>query len=83
VRSQDLAAWQWASDDGGDAPEVVLAAGDTPTLEVVVAAWWLRQHVPALKVRVMNVVDLMTLFPPLAHPHGMDEASFVQLYGSD
>ena len=59
-------------------PDVVLAAaGDIPTLEIVAAAWWLRQHAPELKVRVVNVVDLMTLFPPDVHPHGMDGAAFV------
>ena len=64
--------WQWASNDQGEEPDVVLAcAGDIPTLETVAAAWWLRQHVPDLKVRVVNVVDLMTLFPPHLHPHGM------------
>ena len=57
-------------------PDVVLAcAGDIPTLETVAAAWWLRQHLPELKVRVVNVVDLMRLFPPLLHPHGMDETT--------
>jgi xylulose-5-phosphate/fructose-6-phosphate phosphoketolase len=76
--------WQWASSDGGDEPEVVLgSAGDTPTLEIVAAAWWLRQHVPDLKVRVVNVVDLMALFPASVHPHGMDEATFTGLFTSD
>ena len=65
-------------------PDVVLAcAGDMPTLETVAAAWWLRQHVPELKVRVVNVVDLMTLFPPDVHPHGMDETDFVELFTAD
>ena len=62
---------------------MLAAAGDIPTLEVVAAAWWLRRHVPELKVRVVNVVDLMALFQPEAHPHGMDEASFVDLFGRD
>jgi len=73
--------WRWASNDAGGEPDVVLAAaGDIPTMEVVAAAWWLRRHAPELKVRVVNVVDLMTLFPPAAHPHGMDEVSFVDLF---
>ena len=73
--------WPWASNDGGDEPDVVLAAaGDIPTLEVVAAAWWLRRHAPELKVRVVNVVDLMTLFPPGAHPHGMDEETFARTF---
>ena len=68
--------WEWASTDDGDDPDVVLAcAGDVPTLETVAAAWWLRQHAPELRVRVVNVVDLMTLFPPDVHPHGMSAGS--------
>ncbi|MBA3945392.1 MAG: phosphoketolase family protein [Herpetosiphonaceae bacterium] len=76
--------WEWASNDHGDEPDVVLAAaGDIPTLEVVAAAWWLREHAPELKVRVVNVVDLMTLFRPESHPHGMSEARFVELFTDD
>jgi xylulose-5-phosphate/fructose-6-phosphate phosphoketolase len=73
--------WQWASNDQEQEPDVVLAcAGDIPTLETVAAAWWLRQRVPDLKVRVVNVVDLMSLFPRFFHPHGMDETRFVELF---
>ncbi len=74
--------WAWAShEDGGGDPDVVLAAaGDVPTLEVVAAAWLLRRHAPGLQVRVVNVVDLMTLFPPAVHPHGMDAPAFVALF---
>ncbi len=73
--------WAWASNDAGHEPDVVLAAaGDVPTLETVAATWLLRRHVPGLRVRVVNVVDLMTLFPPAAHPHGMDEDAFVKLF---
>jgi len=76
--------WRWASNDDRKEPDVVLAAaGDIPTLEIVAAAWWLRKHAPELKVRVVNVVDLMTLFPPEYHPHGMDEARFVELFTAD
>ena len=76
--------WSWASNDGGGEPDVVLAAaGDAPTLEVVAAAWWLRRHAPDLKVRVVNVVDLMALFPPGVHPHGMTDADFIQLFTHD
>ena len=65
--------WPWASCDQGGEPDVVLAAaGDIPTLEVVAAAWLLRKHVPSLKVRVVNVVDLMCLPPTLVHPHGLE-----------
>jgi xylulose-5-phosphate/fructose-6-phosphate phosphoketolase len=76
--------WSWAGSNEAEDPDVVLAcAGDIPTLETVAAAWWLRHHVPALRVRVVNVVDLMTLFPPEAHPHGMDHTSFVDLFTAD
>ena len=76
--------WRWAGNDDGDQPDVVLAAaGDVPTLETVAAAWWLRRHAPGLKIRVVNVVDLMALFPPDVHPHGMDEPSFVDTFTRD
>ena len=76
--------WQWASNDGGEEPDVVLAcAGDIVTMETVAAAWWLRRNVPELKVRLVNVVDLMTLFPPAFHPHGMGETDFVNLFTAD
>jgi xylulose-5-phosphate/fructose-6-phosphate phosphoketolase len=76
--------WPWASNDQGAEPDVVLAcAGDIPTLETVAAAWWLRRHLPEMKVRVVNVVDLMALFPREAHPHGMDETQFVDLFTAD
>jgi len=82
--ARGASVWRWASNDGGGRPDVVLAAaGDIPTMEVVAAAWWLRKHAPEMKVRVVNVVDLMTLFPPDVHPHGMDEPSFVDLFTSD
>jgi xylulose-5-phosphate/fructose-6-phosphate phosphoketolase len=76
--------WRWASTDDGHDPDVVLAcAGDVPTLETAAAAWWLRRHAPELRVRVVNVVDLMTMFPPDVHPHGMPEARFVELFTAD
>jgi xylulose-5-phosphate/fructose-6-phosphate phosphoketolase len=82
--ARGASVWRWASNDGGAEPDVVLAAaGDIPTLEVVAAAWWLRRHAPELKVRVVNVVDLMTLFPSDVHPHGMDEAAFVETFTRD
>src|SRR5262249_30789261 len=62
--TRGLGIWEWASVDGGRDPDVVLAcAGDIPTMETVAAAWLLRQHLPDLRVRVVNVVDLMRLFP--------------------
>ena len=81
---QGASIWEWASNDDGGEPDVVLAcAGDVVTMETVAAAWWLRHNVPELKVRVVNVVDLMTLFPPAAHPHGMHETDFVNLFTAD
>jgi xylulose-5-phosphate/fructose-6-phosphate phosphoketolase len=72
--------WKWASNDEEKEPDVVLAAaGDIPTLEVVAAAWLLRQHAPSLKVRVVNIVDLMCLYPQVIHPHGLEESRFVEL----
>jgi xylulose-5-phosphate/fructose-6-phosphate phosphoketolase len=77
--------WEWASNvPEGEVPDVVLGcAGDIPTLETVAAAHWLREHAPGLRVRVVNVVDLMTLFPREFHPHGMDETRFVELFTAD
>jgi len=74
--------WEWASSDGdGIEPDVVLAcAGDVPTLEVLAATDILRTHLPDLKVRVVNVVDLMRLQPPTEHPHGMSDAEFDALF---
>ena len=82
--TRGLSTWRWASNDEKVEPDVVLAcAGDIPTLETVAAAWWLRQHIPELKVRVVNVVDLMTLYQPLLHPHGMDDAKFIEHFTED
>jgi len=80
--------WAWAGTESrGDANEeldVILGcAGDTPTLEALAAASWLRTHAPALKLRVVNVVDLMRLFSPREHPHGMTEDAFVALFTRD
>jgi xylulose-5-phosphate/fructose-6-phosphate phosphoketolase len=76
--------WAWASNDDDIEPDVVMAcAGDIPTMEIVAGAWWLRHNIPELKVRVVNIVDLMTLFPPSVHPHGMTDADFVDLFTED
>jgi xylulose-5-phosphate/fructose-6-phosphate phosphoketolase len=73
--------WNFASSDEGNEPDVVLACcGDVPTLETLAAASILRQHLPALKVRVVNVVDLMRLEPPEEHAHGMSDAEFDALF---
>jgi xylulose-5-phosphate/fructose-6-phosphate phosphoketolase len=76
--------WHQASNEDGGEPDVVLgAAGDIPTQEVVAAAWYLRRLVPDLRVRVVNVVDLMRLFPIQYHPHGTTQAQFVELFTAD
>ncbi|HVB73125.1 MAG TPA: phosphoketolase family protein [Ktedonobacteraceae bacterium] len=82
--TRGLSTWQWAGNEENVEPDVVLAsAGDIPTLETVAAAWWLRHHLPELKVRVVNVVDLMKLYPPYLHPHGMDDAAFIENFTVD
>jgi xylulose-5-phosphate/fructose-6-phosphate phosphoketolase len=73
--------WDWASNDGGAEPDVVLGcAGDIPTLEVLAATDILRRELPDLRVRVVNVVDLMRLQPSTEHPHGMTDAEFNALF---
>jgi xylulose-5-phosphate/fructose-6-phosphate phosphoketolase len=82
--ARGASTWDWASSPGRRQPDVVLAcAGDIPTLETVAAAWWLREHLPELQIRVVNVVDLMALFPSDIHPHGMPEEAFVELFTRD
>ena len=82
--SQGIGIWPWASSDQDGEPDIVLAAcGDTPTLEVLATAQLLRQHLPALKVRVINVVDLMKLQSASEHPHGLSEADFDSLFTTD
>jgi xylulose-5-phosphate/fructose-6-phosphate phosphoketolase len=79
--SQGASIWKFASNDDGGEPDVVLAcAGDVPTLETMAAAWLLRKHVPGIKLRVVNVVDLNVLMSPDVHPHGMDNISFEGLF---
>jgi xylulose-5-phosphate/fructose-6-phosphate phosphoketolase len=76
--------WEFASSDGASEPDVVLACcGDVPTLETVAAASLLHQHLPALKVRLVNVVDLMRLEPAEEHSHGMSDAEFDALFTTD
>jgi xylulose-5-phosphate/fructose-6-phosphate phosphoketolase len=81
--TRGIGIWDWASNDPGE-PDVVLAcAGDTPTLETVAAAAILRERLPDLKVRVINVVDLMRLQPEVEHPHGMPDNEFDALFTPD
>ena len=79
--TRGIGVWGWASNDQGEEPDVVLAcAGDTPTLETVSAASILRRRLPDLRVRVINVVDLMRLQPESEHPHGLSDAHFDALF---
>jgi xylulose-5-phosphate/fructose-6-phosphate phosphoketolase len=82
--TEGLGIWQWASNDQGDEPDVVMACcGDTPTLEVLAAVSILREHLPDLKIRVINVVDLMKLQPCTEHPHGLSDADYDSLFTKD
>lgn len=82
--SQGIGVWSWASSDQDGEPDVVMAcAGDVPTLETLAAVSILREHLPALRVRVVNIVDLMKLQSPSEHPHGLDDVDFDQLFTAD
>ena len=79
-----IGIWSWASTDEGSEPDVVMAcAGDVPTLETLAAVDLLRQHFPDLKIRVVNVVDLMTLQPHSEHPHGLSDSEFDSMFTTD
>ncbi len=79
-----LGIWEWASNDEGTEPDVVMAcAGDVPTIEVLAAVAILREHLPELRIRVINVVDLMTLQPSEEHPHGLSGDRFDSLFTTD
>lgn len=79
-----IGIWEWACNDHGAEPDVVLvAAGDVPTLEMLAAIDILRQHAPELKIRFINVVDLMTLQPKEEHPHGLSDKDFDTLFTTD
>ncbi|MBL9168432.1 MAG: phosphoketolase family protein [Verrucomicrobiales bacterium] len=76
-----IGIWKWASNDDGGEPDVVMACcGDVPTLETLAAVSILREHLPELKIRVVNVVDLMRLQPEREHPHGMPDQEFDELF---
>ena len=76
-----LGLWEFACNDTGGEPDVVMAcAGDIPTLETLAAVDWLRRKIPDLKIRVINVVDLMTLQPPSEHPHGIPDKDYDSLF---
>jgi xylulose-5-phosphate/fructose-6-phosphate phosphoketolase len=79
-----IGIWHWASSDAGSEPDVVMACcGDVPTLETLAAVSILREHLPELKVRVVNVVDLMKLEPQSEHPHGLSDDAFDALFTKD
>jgi len=79
-----IGIWDWASNDQGGEPDVVMAcAGDIPTLETLAAVAWLREHFADLKIRVVNVVDLMTLQPSSEHPHGLSDRDFDSIFTSN
>ena len=82
--TRGLGVWGWASNDEGGEPDVVMAcAGDVPTLETLAAVSILREHLPDLKVRMVNVVDLMRLQPASEHPHGLSDTDFDSLFTTD
>jgi xylulose-5-phosphate/fructose-6-phosphate phosphoketolase len=82
--TKGIGIWQWASNDQGVAPDLVMACcGDVPTLETLAAVSILREHLPGLKIRLVNVVDLMKLQPQSEHPHGLSDADFDDLFTRD
>jgi len=82
--TRGIGIWQWASNDDDGQPDVVMAcAGDTPTLETLAAVALLREHIPDLKVRVVNVVDLMRLVDEKEHPHGLSNVEFDAIFTAD
>ena len=82
--TQGIGIWQWASNDAGQEPDVVMACcGDTPTLETLAAVTILREYMPEIKVRVINVVDLMKLQPASEHPHGLSDTDYDALFTKD
>ena len=82
--TEGLGIWGWASNDQDEEPDVVMAScGDTPTLESLAAVSILRQHLPSLRIRVVNIVDLMRLQPESEHPHGLSEIAYDQMFTRD
>jgi xylulose-5-phosphate/fructose-6-phosphate phosphoketolase len=82
--TEGIGIWQWASNDQGGEPDVVMGCcGDTPTLEILAAVSILREHLPALKIRVVNVVDLLKLQSASEHPHGLSESDYDSLFTRD
>jgi xylulose-5-phosphate/fructose-6-phosphate phosphoketolase len=81
--ARGVGIWRWASNDGGNPDVVLTCAGDVPTLETLAAVSLLRAQLPELRIRVVNVVDLMTLQPSREHPHGLSDAEFDEIFTTD
>lgn len=82
--TKGIGIWDWASNDGDEGPDVVMGcAGDVPTMETLAAVQLLREHLPGIRIRVVNVVDLMRLQPESEHPHGLSDADFDALFTKD
>ncbi len=82
--TKGIGIWPWASNDQEGEPDVVMACcGDVPTLETLAAVSIMREHLPELRIRVVNVVDLMKLQPPSEHPHGLSDGDFDALFTKD
>ena len=82
--AEGIKVWDWASNDDGGEPDVVMACcGDVPTLETLAAVSIMREHLPELKIRIVNVVDLMKLQPHSEHPHGLSDAGFDAFFTKD
>jgi xylulose-5-phosphate/fructose-6-phosphate phosphoketolase len=82
--TEGIGIWPWASNDQGGEPDLVMACcGDTPTLEILAAVSILHKHLPQVKIRVINVVDLMKLQPQTEHPHGLSETDYDSLFTKD
>jgi xylulose-5-phosphate/fructose-6-phosphate phosphoketolase len=82
--AEGIGIWQWASNDQGTAPDVVMACcGDVPTLEILAAVSIMLEHLPDLKIRVVNVVDLLKLQPQTEHPHGLSDMDFDEIFTKD
>jgi xylulose-5-phosphate/fructose-6-phosphate phosphoketolase len=79
-----LSVWEWAGNDRGSKPDIILAcAGDVPTLEAVAASWLIQKHLPELKVRLVNVVNLLSLTPEKNHEHGISDKDFSEIFTDD
>jgi xylulose-5-phosphate/fructose-6-phosphate phosphoketolase len=82
--TEGISTWEWAGNNNQEKPDIILAsAGDVPTLETIAASWLLKQHCPEMNIRVVNVINLMTLKPQKFHPHGLSEEKFSQIFTNE